>query len=129
MNIINAVLVLWVHVDLLVIKWSVCYFCGIAVDQFPFESAIITFIQAVTRGFYLGVYPGGHAAGKCDPDTSQVPFRHTIFLSEFFPVLTSINSDIHSAAGSTAFEPPGKALVLPHGGDQLIGVGRIHDQL
>ncbi len=119
--------VLRIGMDFRVVKRPVSdVFCG---DQVKVLPAVGALVEARLFGFDQGVDDVGVGRTHGEAHAPEHASWKAFIFAELGPVVASIMGHIQSAALATGSEEPRLTVKRPHGGKQLVGVGRIHDHL
>ena len=123
----HVVLVRGVGVDLGVVKGTVADVAVLGAKAEGLASIVRT-VQRVFRGFHEGVDHVRVGRAHRQAHASKLAFREPVLRSALLPSVAAVVGHIQPAAFAAALERPRQTTERPHGREQLVRVGGVHDQ-
>ena len=123
----HVVLVRRVGVNLCVVEGAVAHVAVLGAKAEGLASVVRT-VQRVVRGFHEGVDHVGIGRTHGQSHASKLALRKPVLRGALHPRLAAVVGHVQAAAFAPTFERPRQAAERPHGREQLVRVGRVHDQ-
>ena len=125
---VNTVLILGIHKDIGVVKGPVSDVVPV-VDLLPGEATVLRLVERVFLGLHQGVDDIRFAGGDRQPDAAQLPLGQAFLFGKLLPGPSPVMGHMEPGARAPGFEEPGVPFVFPHGHQQLVGIGGVHDHV
>ena len=123
----HVVLVRGVGVNLGVVEGAVAHVAVFGSEAEGLASVVRT-VQRVVRGFHEGVDHVGVGRTHGQAHASKLALRKPVLRGALHPSVAAVVGHVQAAALAPALERPRQTAERPHGREQLVRVGRVHDQ-
>ncbi len=125
---VHRVLGLGVGIDARVVEGALAQ-AAIFAGELPGGAGVIGDEDAAVLVFHDGVDAIGIAAGDGDADLSDDAGGHAGIAGDLGPVVAAVGGFEEAAGGAAAGEAPRRAVGVPDGGVENVGVGRVEAEI